>query len=270
MREHLNLQKILIKYYSITHGPAIKVKGSTPLLVGAFNNTYLGDELDSYVNDNTHENISILNPLVNEITGIYWVAKNVDSEEIVGFCHYRRWFKHINDKEKNLKYATWLKSGLKRVVLVKPYVMEINLIQHFDYRHIPGNFQEILNVLRDYDANHYCRGLKYFEANKLYPFNMMILNQKNLKDYMNWLYPLIRILVEKYKPVSNDQYQNRLLGFAAERLTGYYFVSRGFDIRLANAEGHGIKHSLGTRLNSFISNLTFKLKGFIGHKRFNK
>ena len=260
----------MIKYYSITHGPAIEAKVSTPLLVGAYRNIYLGQDKNSCVLDNTYDNISHLNPVLNEITGIYWVAKNVSSFNFIGFCHYRRWFKHVDDLKQNLRLEKWLSSGNKRVILVEPYVMEFNLIQHFDYRHIPGKFNEVLNILSIYDKEYYKKGSDYFLGNKLYPFNMMILSNNDLKEYVNWLYPLMELLNEKCQVQSTDWYQQRLLGFASERLTGYYFVSRAYKIKEVKAEGHGLKHSMGIYLNRIISNTSFKLKKIIGYKRFNK
>lgn len=270
MPGRLNLWLVLIKYYSITHGPAIEAKASTPLLVGADRNIYLGHDKDSCVLDNTHNNISHLNPVINEITGIYWVAKNVSSFKFIGFCHYRRWFKHIGDVKQNLRLEKWLSLGSKRIVLVEPYVMEFNLIEHFDYRHIPGKFDVVLNILSEYDKEYYNKGSNYFLGNKLYPFNMMILKTNDLNDYVNWLYPLIELLIEKCEINSTDRYQKRLLGFATERLTGYYFISREYKIREVKAEGHGIRHSIGIYLNRTISNISFKLKEIIGNKRFNK
>ena len=50
----------------------------------------LRDDL-GYIRDDTGENISELNPYINEVTTFYWIWKNT-SHTVVGVCHYRRFF----------------------------------------------------------------------------------------------------------------------------------------------------------------------------------
>lgn len=44
-----------------------------------------------YIGDNTGDNISELNGLYCEMTGMYWAWKNIKAD-YVGLCHYRRYF----------------------------------------------------------------------------------------------------------------------------------------------------------------------------------
>ncbi|MDO5403874.1 MAG: DUF4422 domain-containing protein, partial [Eubacteriales bacterium] len=57
-----------------------------PLQVGAAVNETLG-----YTGDNTGDNISQLICYYCELTGMYWVWKNVHDCDYVGICHYRRY-----------------------------------------------------------------------------------------------------------------------------------------------------------------------------------
>ena len=50
-----------------------------------------GKEDLGYTGDNTGDNISDLNPYLNEITALYWMWKNT-SHTVVGLSHYRRFF----------------------------------------------------------------------------------------------------------------------------------------------------------------------------------
>ena len=48
----------------------------------------LGNDL-GYLGDDTGDNISRLNPFLDEVTALYWVWKNTNHTH-AGFCHYRR------------------------------------------------------------------------------------------------------------------------------------------------------------------------------------
>lgn len=62
-------------------------KSYTPLWVGAeVSRTYNGQ----YPGDNTGDNISFDNSNFNELTGLYWIWKNVDAD-YKGLVHYRRY-----------------------------------------------------------------------------------------------------------------------------------------------------------------------------------
>ena len=77
------------------------------------------DYYDYYLKDNTGDNISKKNPNYCELTGQYWIWKNVDSsaDEITGLIHYRRYF---TDRLSDVLY-TYLN--------IKPKVIKWNSIE---------------------------------------------------------------------------------------------------------------------------------------------
>ncbi len=64
------------------------------------------------LHDNVGENISDLNPHLNEVTALYWVWKHpeVRQSEFVGFCHYRRFldFHPVRSRRANAASGIWL------------------------------------------------------------------------------------------------------------------------------------------------------------------
>ena len=60
----------------------------TPIQVGKTNSKFdLGIQ-----GDDTGENISRKNSSYCELTGLYWMWKNLNNAEVVGLSHYRRYF----------------------------------------------------------------------------------------------------------------------------------------------------------------------------------
>ena len=77
-----------IKIYIAAHKKANlpQKEGYVPIQVGS----QLHDDL-GYLKDNQGDNISIKNPNYCELTGLYYIWKNTNSD-IIGLTHYRRYF----------------------------------------------------------------------------------------------------------------------------------------------------------------------------------
>lgn len=78
---------ILVCTHKLTYIPKSKIL--VPIFVGKSQNDI--DLPDSYLSDDSKDNISGLNGSYCELTGLYWAWKNIDSD-YVGLCHYRRYF----------------------------------------------------------------------------------------------------------------------------------------------------------------------------------
>lgn len=82
---------------------------------------HVGKELSNInlgiLGDNSHQNISHLNPLYCELTATYWAWKNVTTDYI-GICHYRRYFFNRKDLKITLRNKiSHLYHYLKSIVL---------------------------------------------------------------------------------------------------------------------------------------------------------
>ena len=84
-----------IRIYTLTHKNFEIPKDPmyVPLQVGRATKDDLG-----YLCDNTGDNISEKNCYYSELTGIYWIWRNVHDLDYVGVCHYRRYL--INEHGK--------------------------------------------------------------------------------------------------------------------------------------------------------------------------
>ena len=68
-----------------------------PIQVGAL----ATDELFAQLNDMTGESIADKNQYYCELTALYWVWKNQPFDDIIGLCHYRRFF-YLNNTHPKL------------------------------------------------------------------------------------------------------------------------------------------------------------------------
>lgn len=237
--------------FVISHKP-LPAKLETPfipLYVGAEATAATQTELC----DNCGDNISELNPYFCELTGLYWIWKNwiptVDADELVGFCHYRRFFSPIGMIEKfdeirngeidNLTSLLrnssvnailaeqtsfpikqhWF-SLSKRLNKVKFPWQKLSLIEQYGLEH---NLSDILLAVDLLPQPHRLNFQKYLLGKQFAPYNMFITNSKNAKNYFELLFPWLFELQKNIDLSSRTPYQARVFGFIAERFCSYYF-----------------------------------------------
>ena len=78
-----------VKIFAMTHKKFVPPPDGmyVPLQVGRACHQPLG-----YAGDDTGDHISELNAYFSELTGVYWLWKNYRDADILGVCHYRRYF----------------------------------------------------------------------------------------------------------------------------------------------------------------------------------
>lgn len=166
--------------------------------------------------------VNILNPYINEATALYDIWK-YDSDEIVGLCHYRRFF--INDGD-------YLKIEDARKIL-KDYDIIITNNVVFDKGiydqlriEMPNDKERLIldkyyNKLVELEPN-----LKdYFNEQEFAPKEMFVCEKYILDGYCEWLFSLILPLAIEFKEIDSGILQKRMLGHLIERLF-YYWIEK--------------------------------------------
>jgi len=204
--------------------------------------------------DDAGDNISDKNKNYSELTGIYWVWRNT-VEDIVGCCHYRRYFTKTEPFLYKLKRLLYIPIGLykKRYGLIytsnTSYFLPRILDKEEIYRLI-GDYDAILpqarklryTVKEHYNRYHNIKDLHilesiiaqkypdYLEAfrvtlnsKRLYANNMFILHNKHFQEFMKWLFDILFEFEKKIELKTYTDYQERILGFIAERLLNVWF-----------------------------------------------
>lgn len=196
------------------------IKGYCPLLVGASTKKEL-KKVYKY-SDDVGENISEKNPHYCELTGMFWIWKNV-KEDYIGVCHYRRFFTKSNlysHKEKYyLREQDVLELLKKYEVIVPEARKEKDIIPNIV--RIAPNKKDLIEIkeaiekvspsyLEDYE--------KFLSQNCFYMYNMIVTKKKIFDAYCEWLFPILNYIEEHHDISKEDAYRQRLYGFLSERL----------------------------------------------------
>lgn len=186
-----------------------------PVHVGA-----AGKESIGYQRDDEGENISELNPFFCELTGMYWAWKNIDSEYI-GLAHYRRHFSKKKSKdvwESVLKYDE-IKDDLGTIKIFVPkkrkYWIE-TLYNHYKHTHYENQLIETRNIISEQCPEYIDSFDIVMKRRWGYMFNMMIMEQKLVDEYCEWLFEILFELKDRLGEEGLTPFHSRYYGRVSE------------------------------------------------------
>ncbi len=201
------------RMYVMTHKKIAELPDDIyqPLHVGKAGGESLG-----YAGDDTGDNISAKNPYYCELTGMYWLWKNINCE-VIGICHYRRFF---------LRDGSLLnKETIERLIGQYPIIIpnsrcvkDANVYQHYAKRHYAKDLDLCREVIeKKYPV--YVAAFDYAMDTILVSTGNMWITRKDIYDrYCQWLFDIL-FEVEKHLDMTGyDSYQQRVMGFLSERL----------------------------------------------------
>ena len=201
--------------YTLTHKHFTKPDDNmyVPLQVGTAINSPLG-----YLRDDTGDNISALNGYYSELTGLYWIWKNVHDINYVGTCHYRRYLidenEHImNEKQYEQIFKEYELVTTKRVILNNSYHYGFSANHNVTALDMTGE------VIKELYPEYYDTFIQLVNGNETYFGNMIVTSKELFDKYAEWLFTIFfevqkRIDMETDK----DSYHRRVFGFISEFL----------------------------------------------------
>lgn len=206
-----------------------------PLQVGASINKKIG-----YVRDDTGEHISEKNNIYNELTGQYWAWKN-SKEDIIGYCHYRRYFVNVYGKVKNFfagKNENYL-SEKEIEKILKENQMIVHNATYFpetvlqQYERTQGKIP--LMIAKRVIIQYYPEYEKAFEhvlkSHKIHLLNMFITYKEIANQYAEWIFGLL----EKTEEILRKEYpefpMERSMGMLAERMLDVWIIQNKISIK---------------------------------------
>lgn len=186
-----------------------------------------------YTGDNTGDNISDRNESFCELTGLYWLWKNVQAE-YKGLVHYRRHFTKgrlwKNKKEAILSRGEFEKIFQQTDILLpkrRKYYIETNQ-SHYAHAHYLKDLQTTRQVIAELYPEYIPAYDQQMSLTSAHMFNMMVMRADLFDAYCEWLFDIL-FAVENRTDISNyDKVQRRLYGYLSELLLDVWLETKGY------------------------------------------
>lgn len=195
---------------------------------------YAGAALDYIENnltrDNAGKNISGKNRKYCELTAMYWMWKNTD-HDYIGLSHYRRRF-DFTDEE-----VSAITAGEADAVFTTPVINVPSVEYMYGKNHEISDWEITKKVVKDLFPDYYDALVEVADSNYYIPYNMFVMKKQVFDKYCSWLFS---VLEECERIIGNkeDVYQNRYIGFLAERLMTAYFLYHRDDYNIVFCNKH--------------------------------
>lgn len=193
------------------------------------------------------DNISDKNRSYCELTGMYWAWKNLKDVNVIGLCHYRRYFDFHGQCDSVMpetRFATEqfnqvdlsiprhvvesLRDGMAYVA--KPRFYRESLYVNYCLAHISDDIRVLENHIMTTQPEDIKKAwFEYMHRNcQLRHYNMFLMTWHDFDAYCSWLFPLLaemerQIDISHYSPL-----QGRIFGYMAERLMNVWLLAKHF------------------------------------------
>lgn len=170
--------------------------------------------------DDVGDNISNLNPFVNEMTGIYWIWKHLEevgNPDYVGLCHYRRFFRSEDIRD----YTAYdiINISAERIFPRSIYRQYCSVKNH-DVALLNQLMEKASSLTHCDTAEYFCNRFNLFKM-----CNMFIMKRELFLWYCGFMYEMIQCGVEKVNPIETlkdkPAQDKRTIGFALERMSSF-------------------------------------------------
>lgn len=212
--------------FAMTHKrfPAPKDPVYVPLQVGKAGAEDLG-----YIGDDTGVNISDKNCYYGELTGVYWVWKNIRTDGYVGICHYRRYF---CTEEGRILTRQEYEEILTEYDIMTSKCLKLNYSYYDGYAsdYNLHDLEVVGEVIRTLYPEYYETYESLVHGRGTYFGNMMVCSKKLYDTYCTWLFDIFEKAEPQIDASGYDQYHRRVYGFISEFLLYVWTTVQGLRV----------------------------------------
>lgn len=188
----------------------------------------------NYIQDNIGDNISKFNKYYSELTGEYWAWKH-SKADILGFCHYRRFY------AKDLRFTKITKediiNDLSEYDIILPQATHLNITnrqdiyyglkEHPNYGARCEDYMKLNNLLKNEFPDYYPAFKKVLNKKSIYNNNMFISDRNLANTYFEWAFQVFEKLMPKIDFESYPANEKRVFGFMGEFLLTTFVEKNG-------------------------------------------
>ena len=202
------------------------------------------DEIYKPINANTingdvAEN-GIKGSFYSEILTYSYAAKNIPLKDYVGFCHYRRYFAFL-DNVPNMDILF----NEHDVIVAKPLKLNRTVRDQYATCHNIEDMEIVEFIVKHKYQEYYDTLETFLNSKVLFPYNMFIMKKEDFLEYIEFINGILDEYVkfvgtdiegrinnnkEKYlksfSPNDSVDYQYRIAGYLAERLTNVFILKK--------------------------------------------
>ncbi|WP_242502251.1 DUF4422 domain-containing protein [Bifidobacterium pseudolongum] len=183
--------------------------------------------LTNITGDNTGDNISQLNPYFSELTAMYWLWKNNDSD-YKGIVHYRRYFASPSLRKRlshnrfdrilsRQELETLLANNNVILPSKRRYFIE-TIYSHYEHTHYVEQLHQTRDVLKDMAPEYVAAWDTLLKKRSAHIFNMAIMDKADFNAYCEWLFPILFKITRRIDPATYSAFHARYPGRLSELL----------------------------------------------------
>ena len=202
-----------------------------PIQVGkAVSNLDLGIQ-----GDDEGDNISMKNGSYCELTGMYWAWKNLKDVDVIGLCHYRRYFDFHQQCRNGFPHTSFPLSSFSKLDLsvpesvidkvcqgaiyaASPEINRYSLEIRYCVDHYSDDFRRLRRVVNETQSKEVKEAFfKYMcQSNKFHHYNMFLMRWDDFDSLCSWLFPLLEHFEDRTDITNYSTNQKRIYGYVSE------------------------------------------------------
>jgi hypothetical protein len=191
------------------------------------------------INDDTAPN-GLKGSFYSELMTYKYIAENFKLPKYVGFCCYRKYFSFLDD----IPNVDEIFSNYDSIV-AKPKILKTDVKTQYSTSHNIEDLYIIGGIIAEKYPEQANMWKNFINGNILIPYNMFIMKREDFKEYIDFIFYVLdeylkivgtdinkRIegnkdkYLKKFYPNDTVEYQYRIGGYIAERLTNLFMMHK--------------------------------------------